>query len=275
MDQLDHKTENPFPSLSVAVFILGPARSKVLASIDKSSLKDATQVHLSIIEYTYCITQANNSLTMFNGVCNNSGDSNILVRTQFGDVTFKRNDGLQQNEQLIAHALGQLSLQEREKVFHDVHGVALEIPEGQEFVARKLHETREALIKLKNSSKPHDNPSTEALKLAENLCPDYVNSDQKFFLAFLRADRFDPNKAAGRMARYLDWKLSLFGESKLCKDITLADLQEDEMTMLKKGNFQFLPERDSSGRAVLVILVKDQTSPNVKAYVSIIMSRMI
>jgi hypothetical protein len=208
---------------------------------------------------------------MFNDVCN-GGDSKILVRTQFGDVTFRRNDGLQQNEQLIAQALGQLSLQEREKVFHDVHGVADEIPEELEFVARKVHETREALIKLK-SSKPH-NSITEALKLAEKLRPDYVMNNQKFVLAFLRADRFDPNKAAGRMVRYLDWKLSLFGESKLCKDITLADLREDEMTMLKKGNFQILPQRDRSGRAVWVILVKDQTSPSAEAYVSI-MSRMM
>jgi hypothetical protein len=200
---------------------------------------------------------------MANCFCN--GESQIPIHTQFGDVPFNRKDTTLQenNEKLIALALGQLSLEEREKASYDMHGVSDEIPEEPEFVAKKLSETRAALLQLK--SKP--NASTLALRLAETINPGYVNN-RKFLLGFLRADSFDTKKAAGRITRYLDWKLELFGEVKLCKDITLDDLQKDDLTTMKKGVFQRLPERDRAGRSVWIIVVQNEVYPSMESLVS-------
>jgi hypothetical protein len=146
-----------------------------------------------------------------------------------------------------------------------MHGVSDEVPEEPEFVAKKLNETRDALLKI--TSKP--NASTEALRLAETINPDYLNN-RKFLLSFLRAERFDDKKAAERMTRYFDWKLSLFGERKLCQDITLEDLQEDDMATLEKGYIQRLPKRDRSGRSVRVVVLKNQVYSTMESYVSTI-----
>jgi hypothetical protein len=81
-------------------------------------------------------------------------------------------------------------------------------------------------------------------------------------------DRFDAKKAAGRVTRYLDWKLSLFGEEKLCKAITLGDLKKEDLTILIKGHFQRLPERDGAGRAVWVVLQSNQIYTDRDSFVS-------
>jgi hypothetical protein len=54
----------------------------------------------------------------------------------------------------IADALNQLSIQDREKVFHGgIHGVADdEIEETPGFVSEKLNEMREALVRIKEAS---------------------------------------------------------------------------------------------------------------------------
>jgi hypothetical protein len=198
--------------------------------------------------------------------CFCKGESQRPIYTQFGDVSFNRKDTqttLQENGKLIALALGQLSLEERDKAYHDIHGVADEVPGEPDFVLITLDEIRDALLKLKSKL----NASTEALRLAEMINPGYVDN-REFLLRFLRADSFDAKKAAGRITRYLNWKLGLFGEVKLCKDITLDDLQADDLTTLKKGYFQRLPERDCAGRSVSIIIVDNQVYPSMESFVS-------
>jgi hypothetical protein len=200
-------------------------------------------------------------------LCN--GDSPLqVVQTQFGNVTFHRSNNpnlilgdVQQNDKMIAHALGQMSLKEREKVYHDMHGVADEIHEEPTFVAERLQEMRDELFTLKSQ------PSGWALQLAESIDPNYVNN-RKFLLVFLRCEGFVAIKAAGRMTRNLEWKFSLFGASKLCKDIELADLPEEDVKNLKKGYFQLLLERDRAGRAVFIVVQKGQAYPSPESFVS-------
>lgn len=202
--------------------------------------------------------------------CLCDGDSPIqVVQTQFGNATYHRSNSqnsnligdVQQNDKIIAHALGQMSLEEREKVYHDIHGVADEIHEEPAFVAERLQEMRDALFQLKSQ------PSGWALQLAESIDPQYVNNT-KFLLAFLRCEGFVAIKAADRMARNLDWKFSLFGASKLCKDIELADLPEEDVLHLKKGYFQLLLERDRAGRAVYIFVHKGQVYSSPESFVS-------
>jgi hypothetical protein len=80
--------------------------------------------------------------------------------------------------------------------------------------------------------------------------PGYAN-DRAFRLKFLRAEKFDPQAAAVRMAMYFDIKLELFGEDKLGREIELSDLDEDDLYSLNLGHFQVLRSADESGRRVL------------------------
>ena len=71
-------------------------------------------------------------------------------------------------------------------------------------------------------------------------------------LMYLHADSFDYGKAAQRLMDYLEIKLWLFGEEKLTKEITQADLSPEDTEFLKLGFDQLLNEPDRAGRAVMI-----------------------
>jgi hypothetical protein len=148
------------------------------------------------------------------------------------------------NETLLAQELNELSFTEREKVFEEVHGVAKIINETPEFVSKCLDQFRNELSKV---SRPRRKNLGRAMFLKPSL-----ERDTKFQLMFLRADRYDAAKAARRMCSHFDHKLALFGEAKLVKRITLEDMDEDDMAAVKTGNFEFLPQKDQSGRPIFV-----------------------
>ena len=75
--------------------------------------------------------------------------------------------------------------------------------------------------------------------------------DRKFCLKFLRADRFDSERAASRMVEYFRVKRDLFGPEKLSQEIMLEDLGNEGIQALKFGAQQILPTRDSQGRAIV------------------------
>jgi hypothetical protein len=81
------------------------------------------------------------------------------------------------------------------------------------------------------------------------MASDYVKN-RKFLLIFLRADRFHAKKAAWRIVGHFHKKLELFGASKLCKDITLKDLDPRAMEVIEHGYLTVLPGRDRSDRLV-------------------------
>jgi hypothetical protein len=146
---------------------------------------------------------------------------------------------------LIAKAMNHLSLQEREEAYEDLHGVSAQVHETPELIAKTLHEMEHCLQGIHHK---------HAYVLAEAFRDDYVQ-DPTLRLLFLRADRFDAEKSAKRLVDFLDWKLKLFGEEKLCQwHIGLDDLDEDAQFLVKSGVDQILPSRDTRGRAVFVIL---------------------
>eukprot|EP00934_Nitzschia_sp_Nitz4_P005223 Nitzschia sp. Nitz4//scaffold37_size175936//85170//86912//NITZ4_002048-RA/size175936-processed-gene-0.223-mRNA-1//-1//CDS//3329549794//5213//frame0 len=146
---------------------------------------------------------------------------------------------------LVARQMADLSLQERDKVFFDIHGVADKVQETPDFLDEKLGEFRLELDRLSLSA------DSEAYRLAEEQSPAYVG-DAAFQLSFLRADLFDVNKAALRFVRHFQAKLDLFGEALLGKKITQDDLDEDALRVLYSGYTQYLPLRDRGGRLVHV-----------------------
>jgi hypothetical protein len=143
----------------------------------------------------------------------------------------------------LAKEMNELSVNEREKVCDDIHGVA-EIPvEAPEFVAECVARFDQALTELPQKMR------RKALERAFFLKPD-LDKDTKFKLLFLRADYYDPFKAARRFAKYFEDKLALFGEAKLMKKITLDDLTEEDMEVFDAGFFVILPNKDAAGRPI-------------------------
>jgi hypothetical protein len=91
------------------------------------------------------------------------------------------------------------------------------------------------------------NPGFEAYKAARAQNKAYVDNPD-FKIGFLRADRYDPKRAAARMMIYFAEKKDLFGEEKLTKDICLEDLGPKGRKYLGIGGFQVLTKRDTAGR---------------------------
>jgi hypothetical protein len=159
---------------------------------------------------------------------------------------------------MLAKEMNQLSVEEREKVLEDVHGIPRVVDEPQELIEACL-----ALLEteLTNIS------SKAAYDLASSVSKEYTSS-KKRRLMFLRAESFDPCNAASRMVRFFDEKYELFGADKLTKDITLDDLDPHDIAALENGFYQVLPEKDCAGRKVLCMFPKLKVIRTIKNAVS-------
>ena len=147
---------------------------------------------------------------------------------------------------MLAKEMNKLSVEDREKAFEDVHGIPRVVDEPQDFIEACLALLETELTNI--SSKP-------AYDLASSTSKEYTSS-KRIRLMFLRAESFDPYKAASRMVRFFEEKFELFGADKLTKKITLDDLDPDDIITFENGVFQVLPEKDCAGRKVLCIFPK-------------------
>jgi hypothetical protein len=146
--------------------------------------------------------------------------------------------------------LNSLSLNERETMINDLHGMSKDIDESpSELVARSLTEMDAV---LKEHQRTFKNAGCEGYNLADAQSNGAYVENKAFRLMFLRAESFDSQLAAKRMLRFFEQKLELFGPGKLCKDITLRNLSVADMQCLIHGHLQILPTRDRAGRAAIV-----------------------
>jgi hypothetical protein len=160
------------------------------------------------------------------------------------DPTHEEED---QVDNVIANALQNMSLEEREKIVHDQHGVGDVIDENPVFVQQQMKEMDDWLQRL--TKQKRNNNNTQAYRMAEARDRGFVEGVR---LSFLRADDFDPKKAAARMLRYFEFKRYLFGDDKLCQQIVYEDLDADDVRALKKGFMQVPPRRDRAGRSLFI-----------------------
>jgi hypothetical protein len=161
--------------------------------------------------------------------------------------TFSRRPSITDTDAILAKELHELSLKQRERVFEEIHGVVGSyFNEDPTNLTLRFSELDEEIKKIKKK------PEYER---ALFLSPRYVR-DADFRLNFLRADGFDTSKAAQRMVNYFQHKMELFGEEKLVKKISLDDLDEDDIAELSTGSFQFLPQKDRSGRPICFVIQK-------------------
>ena len=126
-----------------------------------------------------------------------------------GAINTMESFNFENGEAMLVQELNNLSVQERERLLHEVHGVEDDI-ETPELVRNSLQGLQKAIDTLKESA------NCDAYTLAESVSPDFVRSD-RFRLMFLRALRFDCEAAALRLFAHFEKKLELFGEEKLCK----------------------------------------------------------
>jgi len=146
----------------------------------------------------------------------------------------------------VSEAMGQLSMEEREQAFFELHGVRKEENSSPDCI------TEEQLEEMyRHVSRLVQEPSfaTPGYELALKRNPDFARN-KKLWARFIFGKHEDCKSAAEVFLRYLDLKLFLWGEERICKDITWDDLSEEDRSLSKKGYFQRLPARDRSGRYV-------------------------
>ena len=140
-----------------------------------------------------------------------------------------------------AQEMSHLSVEERGRVYEELHGVDPELQETN--VEERLQEfCLELEAQVAQDQVPY-------IARAMNCDPSYIMGLR---LQLMRADYFDPQKAVQRLERFLRGKVAYYGEDTLARPVYLSDLTSDDMRMLESGFFQLLPQRDRAGRVVLV-----------------------
>ena len=142
---------------------------------------------------------------------------------------------------LLNSEMCQLSLDERNQVYQDIHGVSDEINETPDLVAESHRQLDLEIEQIKEKT---------AYDLACSIDRNYV-MDKDFRMRFLRSTLFDAKAAATKMVQFFEMKRDLFGQGKLARDITQNDLSKEDLILLYSGR-QLLPVRDSAGRGVIL-----------------------
>jgi hypothetical protein len=180
------------------------------------------------------------------------------------------NNNIKTAEELVLDALNLLSLADRSRIEHELHGIeswasgaasdknkhGVRDDETPDFQRRHLDRMDQELTRLR--SERSWSLQLAALDMAESQNPGYIQNPE-FRTQFLRSEYWDAPRAALRLALFLDLKLELFGEDKITRDIRLTDLQPPDIELLKLGYIQRLPARDRAGRLVLCSVYNGQT----------------
>ena len=154
----------------------------------------------------------------------------------------------EQFDDLLAKELLKLSVEDRNHIQEEAHGVRCMAPEETPFLVEdSLVQLTIELDEIPNSQKrvymlSQQRPASKA----------FVNS-RDFRLRFLRMELFNCKLAAERIVRVCDALLSLFGWYALERPIRLSDFSNAELKVIRNGRFQPLPFRDRSGRQVAII----------------------
>lgn len=143
---------------------------------------------------------------------------------------------------MFAAELNQMTYQEREKMYEELHGVEQVVQETDHVLETRLEEMDRAL---------QDLPSRSIYEKAKSIDARYVE-DRTFRLMFLRSEYYNAERAAVRLVNFLENKVLIFGEETLTRPIYMSDLNDDDMAVLKSGILQLIPVRDRSGRVVLI-----------------------
>ena len=147
-----------------------------------------------------------------------------------------------------------MGVKDRERINDELHGVS----ESRRRANREVEWSEEELalhlncfqIELDEKVRPEDKQTyLEAVELDGS----YITR-LDFRLRFLRAERFDVEKAVLRYCKCLDFLVEFFGKEALFRPLLMSDLTKSEMKFLREGYVQVLPSRDRLGRRILAML---------------------
>ncbi|CAJ1965489.1 unnamed protein product [Cylindrotheca closterium] len=148
---------------------------------------------------------------------------------------------IQEIDEILSEALTKLTFEEREEHQEVIHGVKDTTVDDEAILEPALQDLESHIENMKSDS---------VYEMAESIDPAYVSA-RPFRAMFLRAKEYDAKAAAEQMLLFFESKHQLFGIDKLVKDITIADLDDDDIACLNHSNLQ-LGGRDRSGRQVLI-----------------------
>lgn len=173
-----------------------------------------------------------------------------------------------------------LSSQEKESAYNDLHGCPDTPKEDPEVMAEKLARLDAELRKKVEQERPmttddmfhnnrRGNQSTAAAAYVQAYYQNKENvENRKFRLAFLRAELYNVKGAAERICHFFEIKLHLFGAEKLTEPILYQDLSKDDIDSLHSGALQSLPLNDSAGRLVLIVVAANRREKTIDNFVS-------
>ena len=171
------------------------------------------------------------------------------------DTATNKNEDV--DDKVLSQELMQMSVVDRNAILEEIHGAAcLAIQETPELIRKSLEEFQEELDD-KQIHRPSFKRSAYRVLLSRQKQgrknPNYALEDN-FWLRFLRCELFDVPKAVRRFCNYLDYAYEYWGNVALERPIRLTDFSKAEIKVFRKGFFQLLPFRDSSGRRVMMFL---------------------
>jgi len=169
-----------------------------------------------------------------------------LTYTDVRNLNKAEGDALPSNNEKImddflSREMLQLSLQDRNTINEEIHGVQTLAPEETPKMLTAALDRLSAEISMI--------PIKVAYDASQELTSTYVNSAD-FRLRLLRRHLFNAKKAASGMVLFLDVLLEMFGDFALRRPIQLTDFNREEMQVFRQGRQQLLPYRDRSGRRI-------------------------
>ncbi|CAJ1945301.1 unnamed protein product [Cylindrotheca closterium] len=148
--------------------------------------------------------------------------------------------GVSNYEDMLMEGMKNLSFDQIQREQELLHGVANEVDLNENTINDLLLGLETHLNLMKEGT---------AYEAAERQDPSYV-SNRELQLAFLRASHFEPKASAEKLMNFFRYKQGLFGAESLVRDITVQDLDQDDLSCLLEGYFQYSPFRDRSGRMI-------------------------
>mmetsp|Transcript_4017 Transcript_4017/g.9277 ORF Transcript_4017/g.9277 Transcript_4017/m.9277 type:complete len:495 (-) Transcript_4017:264-1748(-) len=175
--------------------------------------------------------------------CNDGPEQAFLqhAATLHGSNNTERPE-MKQTEDFLASEMNKLSVQERANALDDVHCVGEELKETPEMIEKGLAEFQKAVEEARNP----------VYEMACQQNRSYME-DPTLRLQFLRANFYDVGASVHQMMNLLECKAKYFGNDAVARDITLDDLNEEDMVMMLSGLCHIQDGRDRSGRVILYV----------------------
>ena len=195
--------------------------------------------------------------SLFPDLSNTANTTTTGIDSSKSDSTLQVPIDTERVDAILAREMAELTMRDRETIQKSIYGVAPPVNESEESIARGLTQFDEILSAREKEA--NANPSSSlagrmaAYLQAKQMNP-AVTADRKLRLSFLRSSVWDFKEAERRIFLFFTKKLNFFGEAKLTRLIVWDDLSTREKALVRSGTMSWLPERDVSGRRVMVMI---------------------